>query len=1003
MFFLYTTFSKILNINFNFSCVDVDNFSTFSRILNCTNVPSFFHLNVQRTPNLSKFENFVEHLSSFPLKPELISLVETWFLPSETGEESNCSNPISIFTIPGYKGVFSSRNASVAGQGSRLNRSGGVALFVRDDIPFTVIEKDNGPVSFIQVELTSVRIRSKLFVTSMYMPKLADFSVLLDKLEHLFLNTEGKNHLLLGDLNLDVSLNGSLQRKYLSLLNSYDYTVANNQITRPASSSVIDHVVSNIPNVCIATVGNDISDHNDLIAFLPSSLYCGPSSPESHGVRFGRIVNFERLNDLIAGLDPYYFQSLDPTTSVTELVSSIVSFVDQCTEIKRIRVKNSSCKPWLDNHRLRTLANRKKATLSRLRRHPEDVRILQQLAEISLLVKDLKTKLKREYFEKKMSCSTDCKTKWKEINRVLGRSNAQSTVKRLLRNDRSTVTSDPKLIADELNSYFTGIGPELRSQIPNSGIRQRSRRRRISSSMYLYPTSVHEIYGLLLQLKPFKATGIDAISNKILKACALSLAPILHCIFQKVFETGIYPNVLKLARVVPIFKAGSRDLSENYRPISVLTGINRILESLINERLVSFFSKVGLLFSSQYGFRRRSSTSTAAYEALNFVIRQLDLPEIKVVSGLFLDLSKAFDLVDHELLLSKLYDAGCRGPISDLIASYLNGRCQRVAIGTELSDIGYLTVGVPQGSILGPLFFLVYVNDIASLPLKGQLYLYADDSVLFYPGATKLETITEMNADLLLLCQYFNENLLVLNELKSKYIHFHNKRQNLAPGPEVLLNGKALEEVSRISHLGLILDKHLDWSEHCRSVVKKISSGIGAIFHCRRFLPQHILLQMYHCFVHVHLSYMVGLWGSAASCFLKPVQVAQNRALKLVFGLPRLTPTSELFTNYAKNILPVRALYRYTILRYLKQSLSGDAFGNTCFEFRRCILHLRDDRKLLRPMARTDFGKVRMEFAAPTFFNELSHDIRMTQSTESFCSKVKRHFLSASEIQSYLF
>lgn len=503
-------------------------------------------------------------------------------------------------------------------------------------------------------------------------------------------------------------------------------------------------------------------------------------------------------------------------------------------------------------------------------------------------------------------------------------------------------------------------------------------------------------------LKERKAIGVDGIGNRILKECAEFLSPIVTKIIQKSFDTGSYPEVLKLARVVPVFKSGNPEDCTNYRPISVLTGLNKVFEVVLNERLLSFLRRTNFLTHAQYGFRQKSNTTTAAYEVVNFVSGNLDKKFVKVVSGLFLDLSKAFDLVDHQLLLEKLYKAGIRGPMYDLLKSYLTNRKQQVSVGEATSQVRALEVGVAQGSVLGPLLFLIFVNDLTDLPLIGRIYMYADDCVLFYPGSNTTFTTDQMNQDLILLQDYFTKNMLLLNETKTKCIHFHNKRQILAPSVPVWIGNSVVEEVTKITYLGLVLDQHLDWSHHCAALTRRVSAGIGAIFHCRKFLPKDVLLQLYHSFVHVHLSYMVGIWGSAADCFLKSVQIAQNRALKLIYNLPRLTPTIDVYLLHAKTILPIKALHDFQVLKYLRQTLSDEIFGNLPFEFRRSVIHLRDDFKLARPLCNTEQGKLRLEYCAPSLYNDLPYDIRTTSSTGTFCNMVKKHYLSPETISSFL-
>lgn len=528
-----------------------------------------------------------------------------------------------------------------------------------------------------------------------------------------------------------------------------------------------------------------------------------------------------------------------------------------------------------------------------------------------------------------------------------------------------------------------------------------TRRNYNTRSFFLHPTDPFEICRLILRLKAGKSTGLDSIPNRVLRACAEPLSIILANILNKVFETGEYPSGLKIAKVVPIFKGGCKEICGNYRPVSILTGINKVFETAINDRIVKFLTKTNFLASTQYGFRKLSNTTIAAFEAMNFLYKNLDRVNCKLITGLFIDLSKAFDLVSHEILLQKLFDAGFRGPLHRVLQSYLFNRQQHVEIQGRLSGERTVESGVPQGSVLGPTLFLIFINDLSLLPLKGRVFLYADDATLFYPGRSRMETCTAMNHDLELLSSYFRTNLLVLNKSKTKFVHFHDRHQVLDAGIPVLVDGELVEEVESVTHLGLVLDCHLTWSEHCNMVAKKVSAGVAAIFQCRDFLPSDVLLCMYHSFVHSHLCYMVGLWGAADAVYLKPLQVLQNRALRMIYRVPRLTPRVELYLRHAKTVLPIKALHRFYVLKYMKQCLNNETHNTLEYRLKRRISGLRDNYRLDRPPVRTGYGERQIEFCGPSFFNRLPQEVRKTMSTSSFVARVKGLLLSTDQLHTY--
>ena len=466
--------------------------------------------------------------------------------------------------------------------------------------------------------------------------------------------------------------------------------------------------------------------------------------------------------------------------------------------------------------------------------------------------------------------------------------------------------------------------------------------------MYLDDANELEVFELLSRLDTRKSTGPDGVSNFILRKCADKLAkPLVVCV-NKSFNSGSYPDFLKLAKVVPIFKGGSPLCVSNYRPISILSAVNKIYETLIAIRVKSFLRSQDILYRHQYGFREKSGTSTAVLEALDFVYSSLDRRDCGVVSALMIDLRKAFDSVDHSILLRNLHLVGVRGLVHDLMASYLLGREQFVTVRKNQSSRKPVIYGVPQGSVLGPLQFLIFLNDIARLPLNGKLFLYADDACLFYTGGSDSINIRRMNEDLEMLHSYLTINKLALNLSKTKYMHFHDPRRLLERELTVSLFGTAIEEVNEFCYLGVILDSHLTWKRHVEFLCKKISSVIGVLFRVRDELPLYALKLLYFGLVHSHLSYMVSLWGNAPASCLTRLQSLQNRALKLSYRLPLLTPSLDLYKSHVRDVLPIKRLHVITVCKFVRLSLSNSAYHTLTFPDQLRIGACRDPLRLAR-------------------------------------------------------
>lgn len=560
---------------------------------------------------------------------------------------------------------------------------------------------------------------------------------------------------------------------------------------------------------------------------------------------------------------------------------------------------------------------------------------------------------------------------------------------RRLRTNSGTILTKNEEIASQFNEYSSKVGKTLADAIPDTQD-PISDYRHYGGSMALFEVPKARIHNLLLHLKTNKATGVDGISNRILKNCSNPIATFLSCCINKCIRQGKYPDMLKRAKVVPVHKGGDKEVLSNYRPISVLPSINKIFESVLNDSILSFLKHTNFLTRFQYGFRKGSNTTIAAVELLDFIHSNLDKRGPNVVSGLFIDLSKAFDAVDHLKLLEVCEKIGIRGLPLDLLKSYLSDRVQLVSVNGVSSGFEKIGFGVPQGSVLGPTLFLIFVNDLQLLDLHGKLNLYADDAAIFYASCSDSENCGKMNEDLAKLSLYFASKRLTINEKKTKFMHFHSYSKALDNTAAVQVNGRTVERVTSFEYLGLVLDTHLSWDMHCAELCKRIRPIAGILFKLKNTLPKEALLQIYFAFVHSHLNYMVGAWGHAPATNLKPVQVLQNRCLKLCYSLDRLTPSVDLYSGPAKGILPVKGLQILFVNKFVRQVLNNELHHTVSFPFRD-VRSLRDARPLQTCIVRTGFGHRKVSHFGPSSFNRLPIEIRSLNSTELFVKAVRRH------------
>lgn len=490
-------------------------------------------------------------------------------------------------------------------------------------------------------------------------------------------------------------------------------------------------------------------------------------------------------------------------------------------------------------------------------------------------------------------CGKDYKKTWQNIKRICNYSRKTNPVEELLK-----VEADVDRSLNNINDYFANVGTNLANEILDNSFTTEKLlaldvkvENKPLCSFCLLPTDEMEIISIVNSLKSDSAPGWDEITTRIIKQSLPYILEPITLICQASLDSGTFPNALKKSIISPIHKGGDENNVSNYRPISLLPTLSKILEKLVNKRFRQYLETKSLLSKNQFGFRAEMSTEHAVHTLAQQVIQQLDGNQKSV--GVFLDLAKAFDTVSIPILIAKLEAIGIRGIPLRWFISYLSDRTQMVKVRDCLSNEAIIKFGVPQGSILGPTLFLVYINDLCDLTLdNGSVYTYADDTVLLFNGKSWSEVQETANNGLSKVSNWLRSNLLTVNVTKTKFVTFTLTSRTQPRSSFALYIHRAnctdssqcacspLESTDSIKYLGIVIDKCLTWTKHINALGGKTRKLIYTFKKLRHVLSSDTLVTVYYALAQSILTYCISIWGAAAITHLLPLERAQRSITK---------------------------------------------------------------------------------------------------------------------------
>lgn len=895
----------------------------------------------------------------------VIAVTETWVKSESEGR---------FLHIPNYKHYFNYRTNS---------RGGGVSIYIRQDLRHNIIEnvcRNDNHFLWIHMEKFCIDLGV------VYKPERTN----TDQFLELFSDQlqQRKRAIVMGDFNYNLLDKKKDTKEYKQALRSNGYYILNkinkNFCTRETADTktILDHVITNLNghSYHLAIVDSAMSDHKQIYFEI---LRTHPDTVTE--------VNYEKVDytALLKSIKSANIHNIDDYNKLETLLIDIIN-ANKITKVKKLNRPKSD---WINKEIINSIQQRNIKWV-KTKNAPDNEQIKKEfLFERKKTFEDIQTAKSNFYYKAFKECSGKPLKMWNLINELSSNKIRDKYESPILKVQSETITNELK-VCEHFNDFFSSIGSQLACKIPKEYHETNliiDTKPKILSE--LEPTSYNEIVKIIDNLRLNTSSGIDGISTKIVKSIKTVLAEPLSKIINQCLKNGIFPDSLKIAKVTPIFKSGDKCDPSNYRPISVLPVISKIFEKVLYNRLAKHLDSSNFLYKGQYGFRPKSNTLTATTDLITNI--KVCIDEKKVALGIFIDLKKAFDTVSHSLLIKKLNKyVGVTETALDIFKSYLTNRYQIVKIGQSKSRMKRITYGVPQGSLLGPILFLIYINDMHEIGLHGRITLYADDTCLFYFGS-KVETIiNQAQNDLNLLQNWFLRNLLTINESKTKYMIFAAVNKKLNEPPPLTINNVTIQKSIQEKYLGLILDDKLSWNPHIQKLRSKLISLSGILRNIVRYLPLKVRYTIYNSLVKPHLDYLINIWGSAPKTNLRGLQIAQNKIIKILFNYDYLTPTRKIYKD--TKLFDIKQNYIYNTCIIIRKILTQDVHCSITFTKKHQIqkIKTRSANNLILRAPRTKYGRTSILYDGAQLYNKLPKDIKDAKSIRMFKTSLKQYLIN---------
>lgn len=942
--------------------------STMNQLLE-TKTFSLFHNNIR---SLNKhYDQLTAFLSELDNDFSCIALTETW------NSEEN-----TFFNLENYQAIHCN---------SKVNQNDGITVYIKNNLQFFYENVKIGISNALKIILNQGNQTFCLLV--IYRPPSTNEAEFVTHLNGVLDEIDLTSHehvFIIGDINLDILReegNTNDTEEYLNILSEKGFHSLINKPTRVSntSTSCIDHIFLKSKNfdensTYAAVIHTNITDHYSTMVVVKNvpeintKLDCDCEFLKINYPKLKEILSNENWNDI------YCLRDVD------ECVDMFISRVKEAItrSSKKMKIpKRKKKKPWITYGIINSIKTRDKLFL-KLKQNPNNAGLKNEYNTYRNKVNALLKKAKHDYFTNEIERKkNDSSNLWKVIKNFAGiKKTTNNHIEKIVTENGNELTSCEN-IAEEFNKYFSEAGEKLAAKLPSC--KTEFQDEPLSNSIFLSPTDCDEVKQIILELKDNKSPGLDGISNEILKYSVSALTEPISFIINKCIEQGKVPSHFKNAKIIPIYKKGEKTDMSNYRPISLISSVSKIFEKIVKHRVMKYLNKYKIISKFQYGFQEKLSTQDAVAELTSNIYQALD--DRKSCLGVFIDLAKAFDSVCHQLLLEKLEHIGMRGNTIKLFKSYLENRKQYVDINGCLSSEKTVISGVPQGTVLGPILFLIYLNDLLKLDTTGTLISFADDTVVLFTANSWDEVKQKAEKGMKLINKWFNENRVTMNVQKTKIIPFTSYEKYLPTYNTIIINSTDVEYSKSVKYLGIYIDSFLRWNIHVDHLKQKLRTLIYKFYQFRNILKLNSLKLLYFALVESHLRYCIIGWGGVNKNLTQQLGRVQKRILKIIYKKSINFPSQLLFSEL--KVLDIRQLFAKSTLLHLQKHK---------FQVQK-VEHKKNTRSqnldnLFRPRSRKAIGQKTFTYIGPRIYNLLPENVKDLRNIHSFKRQIVSWILS---------